>query len=162
MGPFSQRYASFIQSPSTTSMPRDNDRDLEATTGPSCPQQSARREPHLRPFLPIQGDALLREHDDSARPLSGHRKVLVQQPRNLIHFCCSLVPVWVTDGTTEQSVRFWLRKCFTMIVPFFILAFCNTHIVCHLRSRKRKADAEKAQQSANGGKRKSIKATRSG
>ncbi|KAH7698095.1 Protein Y40C5A.4 a, partial [Aphelenchoides avenae] len=74
----------------------------------------------------------------------------------------SLVPVWVTDGTTEQSVRFWLRKCFTMIVPFMILAFCNTHIVWHLRSRRRRADAEKGQQAAGVGKRKSIKATRSG
>lgn len=33
---------------------------------------------------------------------------------------------------------FWLRKFFTIILPFFILVYCNFYIVLHLRCRQRK------------------------
>ncbi|KAE9550966.1 hypothetical protein FO519_005827 [Halicephalobus sp. NKZ332] len=50
----------------------------------------------------------------------------------------SLIPIWLTDRSSWKSTRFWIRKVFTIILPFLILAYCNLHIVLHLKKRKRK------------------------
>ena len=50
----------------------------------------------------------------------------------------SLIPIWLTDESISKSLRFWIRKIFTIILPFIILAYCNLHIVLHLKKRKRK------------------------
>uniref|UniRef100_A0A7E4UW99 G_PROTEIN_RECEP_F1_2 domain-containing protein n=1 Tax=Panagrellus redivivus TaxID=6233 RepID=A0A7E4UW99_PANRE len=52
----------------------------------------------------------------------------------------SFIPVWIQTGTAVQATRFWIRRIFTIIVPFFVLTFCNIHIVMHLRKRRRKFD----------------------
>lgn len=52
----------------------------------------------------------------------------------------SLIPIWIRTNDHWQAARFWIRKFFTIIVPFFVLAFCNLYIVLHLKKRKRKFD----------------------
>lgn len=46
------------------------------------------------------------------------------------------MPIWISTNW-KASVRFWIRKIFTIVLPFFILAYCNFCIVMRLRSQQR-------------------------
>ncbi|KAI1730045.1 7 transmembrane receptor (rhodopsin family) domain-containing protein [Ditylenchus destructor] len=54
----------------------------------------------------------------------------------------SVVPIWVTAHTPTQqwyqAWRFWLRKTFTIIVPFLLLLYCNFYIVQRLRRQRKR------------------------
>ncbi|CAD5232687.1 unnamed protein product [Bursaphelenchus xylophilus] len=56
-------------------------------------------------------------------------------------------PIWLDEmelGSTFNwaAWRFWMRKVFTIILPFIVLAFCNAHIVLHLRRKRRKSEKQ--------------------
>ncbi|KAI6234871.1 G-PROTEIN-RECEP-F1-2 domain-containing protein [Aphelenchoides fujianensis] len=69
----------------------------------------------------------------------------------IIPFCNDLenvIPIWLTNASDKTAAfRFWTRKVCTIILPFLLLAFCNAHIVLHLRrKRKQHEKAAPAQQ----------------
>ncbi|KAI6212599.1 hypothetical protein M3Y94_00045100 [Aphelenchoides besseyi] len=68
----------------------------------------------------------------------------------ILPFCNDLenvIPIWLTNAhDSTASLRFWTRKICTIILPFLLLAFCNAHIVLHLR-RKRRQQTKGAVQS---------------
>ncbi|TKR60612.1 hypothetical protein L596_027835 [Steinernema carpocapsae] len=51
----------------------------------------------------------------------------------------SVIPVWIHAESVGQSIRFWIRKVFTIIFPFLILAYCNIRIVTQLRHGQRES-----------------------
>ncbi|CAD5224075.1 unnamed protein product [Bursaphelenchus okinawaensis] len=56
-------------------------------------------------------------------------------------------PIWLDEVEIGAALdwpvwRFWIRKVFTIILPFLILAFCNAHIVLHLRRKRRKSERQ--------------------
>ena len=53
---------------------------------------------------------------------------------------CSVVPVRLgsVKGTIWTALRFWLRVIFSVVLPFVVLAYFNTHIVGQLWRRKRR------------------------
>ncbi|KHN74253.1 hypothetical protein Tcan_17892 [Toxocara canis] len=48
----------------------------------------------------------------------------------------SILTIWVSSGYAGDIIRFWMRKLFTIIFPFIVLAFCNWQIVVQLRQRR--------------------------
>uniref|UniRef100_A0A1I7XZT9 G_PROTEIN_RECEP_F1_2 domain-containing protein n=1 Tax=Steinernema glaseri TaxID=37863 RepID=A0A1I7XZT9_9BILA len=62
----------------------------------------------------------------------------------------SVIPVWIHSDSFWQSVRFWIRKIFTIIVPFFVLAYCNICIVSQLRKGQRESVKKSLRKSRRG------------
>ncbi|KAK0410822.1 hypothetical protein QR680_005345 [Steinernema hermaphroditum] len=62
----------------------------------------------------------------------------------------SVIPIWIHTGSFWQSLRFWFRKVFTVIVPFLILAYCNIRIVSQLRRGQRESVKKSLRKSRRG------------
>lgn len=53
----------------------------------------------------------------------------------LIQIFYSIVPIWIENSTCLVTLRLVIRKCFTIFLPFFILAYCNLNIVLNLKKK---------------------------
>uniref|UniRef100_A0A914DXX5 G-protein coupled receptors family 1 profile domain-containing protein n=1 Tax=Acrobeloides nanus TaxID=290746 RepID=A0A914DXX5_9BILA len=49
----------------------------------------------------------------------------------------SIVPIWIENSTCLVTLRLVIRKCFTIFLPFFILAYCNLNIVLNLKKKSK-------------------------